>query len=275
MPVLARHPRQHQRGAARALAYDSSSSPWVINRLDEGVRTLDISGGQGLVQFGELGLAFVLSALIGAEREWRQKAAGLRTHTLVGVGAALIVLVSKYGFTDVLTKGLIIVDPSRVAAQIVSGIGFLGAGLIIVRRDAIHGLTTAATIWLTAGIGMACGGGLAGLAAATTALYFIALYGFPALTRRLPRIGVGPATLRLTYQDGRGVLRRVLEFCTSEGFSVAEVTIDPEDHGPRPGVVDVVLTVFGRRPAALLAANLKDMEGVLSVSSADPNAVDD
>jgi acetolactate synthase regulatory subunit len=71
------------------------------------------------------------------------------------------------------------------------------------------------------------------------------------------------------------VRRRVLEFCTSEGFSVAEVTIDPEDHGPRPGVVDVVLTVFGRRPAALLAANLKDMEGVLSVSSADPNAVDD
>jgi len=239
------------------------------------VSILDISGGQGLVQFAELGVAFGLSALIGLERELRQKAAGLRTHTLVGVGAALIMLVSKYGFTDVLTRGLIIVDPSRVAAQIVSGIGFLGAGLIIVRRDAIHGLTTAATIWLTAGIGMAAGAGLAGLAAAVTALYFVALYGFPALIRHLPRIGVGPATLRVSYQDGRGVLRRVLERCTSEGFSVAQVAIDPDERGSHPGVVEVVLTVFGRPPAALLAADLEDMDGVLSVTSDDPNVGDD
>jgi putative Mg2+ transporter-C (MgtC) family protein len=236
---------------------------------------VDISGGQGLVQFGELGLAFGLSALVGIERELRQKAAGLRTHTLVGVGAALIMLVSKYGFTDVLTKNLIILDPSRVAAQIVSGIGFLGAGLIIVRRDAVHGLTTAATIWLTAGIGMAAGAGLGGLAAAVTALYFIALYGFPALIRRLPRIGIGPATLRVTYQDGRGVLRRVLERCTSEGFSVAELTIDPEERGSHAGTVDVVLTVFGRPPAALLAADLEDVDGVLSVNSDDPNIGED
>lgn len=234
-----------------------------------------ISGGQGLIQFGELGLAFGLSALIGLERELRQKAAGLRTHALVGTGAALIMLISKYGFEDVLAKNLIVLDPSRVAAQIVSGIGFLGAGLIIVRRDAIHGLTTAATIWLTAGVGMACGGGLAGLAAAVTGLYFIALYGFPALIRRLPRLGKGPATLRLSYQDGRGVLRRVLKVCTGEGFSVAEVAIDAEDHGPHPGVVDVVLTVYGRPPAALLAANLEGMEGVLSVSSDDPNIGED
>jgi len=239
------------------------------------VRILDISGGQGLTQFAELGLAFGLSALIGLEREVRQKAAGLRTHTLVGVGAALIMLVSKYGFTDVLAKSLIVLDPSRVAAQIVTGIGFLGAGLIIVRRDAVHGLTTAATIWLTAGIGMACGGGLAGLAAAVTALYFIALYGFPALVRRLPRIGIGPATLRVTYEDGRGVLRRVMERCTSGGFSVAEVAVAPDERGPHPGTIDVVLTVFGRPPAALLAADLEDMDGVLSVSSDDPNAVAD
>ena len=234
-----------------------------------------IDGGQGLVQFAELGLAFGLSALVGIERELKQKAAGLRTHTLVGLGAALIMLVSKYGFEDVMLKGLIVLDPSRVAAQIVSGIGFLGAGLIIVRRDAIHGLTTAATIWLTAGIGMACGGGLAGLAALVTALYFIALYGFPWIIRHLPRIGRGPATLRVSYQDGRGVLRRVLEVCTGEGFSVAEVTIDPDERRPHPGVVDVVLTVYGRPPAALLAANLEDMDGVLSVSSDDPNIGED
>src|SRR6185312_1970362 len=86
--------------------------------------------GQGWEQAGELGAALLLSACVGVEREFRQKNAGLRTHTLVGLGAALFMLVSKYGFNDVVHLGAIIVDPSRVAAQIVSGVGFLGAGLI-------------------------------------------------------------------------------------------------------------------------------------------------
>lgn len=236
---------------------------------------LSISGGQGLTQFAELGLAFVLSALIGLERELRAKAAGLRTHTVVGVGAALIILVSKYGFTDVLVRQVIVLDPSRVAAQIVSGIGFLGAGLIIVRRDSVHGLTTAATIWLTAGVGMAAGAGLAGLAATVTALYFVALYGFPAVLARLPKVGIGPATLRLTYTDGRGVLRRVLEVSTSQGFSVGHVEIGTEDHAQRPGVVDVVMTVYGRASAAMLAAALEEVDGVLSVMSTDTNVTHD
>ena len=113
----------------------------------------------------------------GLEREIRQKSAGLRTHTLVGVGAALFVLISKYGFTDVLVPGEVILDPSRVAAQIVSGIGFLGAGLIFVRRDSVRGLTTAASIWVTAAIGAACGAGLPWLAAATTVGYLIVTLG--------------------------------------------------------------------------------------------------
>src|SRR6201996_9173800 len=96
---------------------------------------VEIPSGQGFRQFGELGLAFVLSSLIGLEREWRQKSAGLRTHTLVGVGAALLVIISKYGFNDVLGDHVIL-DPSRVAAGIVSGIGFIGGGLIFVRGDA-------------------------------------------------------------------------------------------------------------------------------------------
>jgi hypothetical protein len=82
-------------------------------------------GGQGWLQIGELGLALLLSACIGLEREIRQKNAGLRTHTLVGLGAALFMLVSKYGFSDVIETGRIILDPSRMAAQIVSGIGFI------------------------------------------------------------------------------------------------------------------------------------------------------
>ena len=114
--------------------------------------------GQDARQFIELGLAFFLSALIGVEREIRHKSAGLRTYTVVGTAAALFVLISKYGFTDVLIADRIVLDPSRVAAQIVSGIGFIGAGFIFVGQDRVRGLTTAATVWLVTGIGIQING---------------------------------------------------------------------------------------------------------------------
>src|SRR6201999_4479334 len=132
-----------------------------------------------------IGLALVLSASIGLDRELRQKSAGLRTYTLVGVGSALFMLISKYGFFDVLKPGEVILDPSRVAAQIVTGIGFIGAGLIFVKGDRVTGLTTAATVWLVTGIGMACGAGLLWLAVAVTAAYFIVALLFPVLLRFL------------------------------------------------------------------------------------------
>ncbi len=139
--------------------------------------------GQGLQQLIELASAFVLSALIGLEREVRQKSAGLRTYTLVGVASALFLLISKYGFTDVLSSGRIVLDPSRIAAQIVTGIGFLGGGVIFVRSDVVKGLTTAATIWLAAAVGMACGAGLLILAIETTVAYFIVALLFPFILR--------------------------------------------------------------------------------------------
>jgi putative Mg2+ transporter-C (MgtC) family protein len=142
--------------------------------------------GQGAKQFIELGCAFILSAAIGLEREIRHKSAGLRTYTVVGTTAALFLLISKYGFTDVLVSGTIVLDPSRVAAQIVTGIGFIGAGLIFVRGDRVQGLTTAATVWLVTGIGMACGAGLPWLALAVTGAYFVVAFIFPTLMRLLP-----------------------------------------------------------------------------------------
>ncbi len=145
-----------------------------------------VPSGQGLKQMGELALAFGLSALIGIEREWRQKAAGLRTYTLVGAGAALFMLVSKYGFGDVIGKGVTL-DPSRVAAQILSGIGFIGAGLIFIRGAAVRGLTTAAGVWMTVAVGTASGAGPAILALAGTAGYLVVVLGFPVLEERLPR----------------------------------------------------------------------------------------
>jgi len=107
-----------------------------------------------------LAVAGLLGAGIGLEREFRSKEAGLRTHFLVAVGSALIMLVSKYGFSDIIQKHNIVLDPSRVAAQVVSGIGFLGAGTIIINKQFVKGLTTAAGIWATSGIGLCVGAGM-------------------------------------------------------------------------------------------------------------------
>ena len=110
-------------------------------------------------------LSLMLGFMNGFERKMRFKEAGIRTHTIVCAGAALMMVVSKYGFADIPDY-----DASRVAAQIVSGIGFIGAGMIIYRRQAVYGLTTAAGVWATAGVGMAAGSGLYIVAVGSTAL---------------------------------------------------------------------------------------------------------
>ena len=122
-------------------------------------------------------LAAVLGAWIGAEREQSYRGAGLRTHALVATAAALAIIVSAYGFTQVLAAGRVILDPSRVAAQVVTGIGFLGAGIIIFRKNAVRGLTTAASIWAVAAVGLAAGSGLYIIAVGATAILSFILIG--------------------------------------------------------------------------------------------------
>ena len=120
-----------------------------------------------LMNLFKLVLASILGFAIGYERKRRYKEAGIRTHTIVCLGSALMMLVSIYGFpTDA--------DTARVAAQIVTGVGFLGAGIIVYRKHETKGLTTAAGVWATAGVGMACGGGLYILAIAATAIMITA-----------------------------------------------------------------------------------------------------
>lgn len=231
--------------------------------------------GQGWVQIGELALALLLSALIGLEREMRQKDAGLRTHTLVGVGAALFMLVSKYAFYDVLAPGHVILDPSRVAAQIVSGIGFLGAGLIFVRRDSVRGLTTAATIWLCAAVGMAAGGGLWLLAVVATVIYFLVVVLFPYLAKALPRSSTAISVLRVRYLDGHGTLRRLLEMASEQGFGIDEVTVaetSPTFRKDGEPIVEVGLRVHGRRPVSELAAAFAEVDGVEAFVGSDSHA---
>jgi putative Mg2+ transporter-C (MgtC) family protein len=240
--------------------------------------------GQGWTQIAEFAIAFGLSALIGLERELKQKAAGVRTYTVVGVGSALFVLVSKYGFTDVLDAGRVTLDPSRVAAQIVSGLGFIGGGIIFVKRDIVRGLTTAASIWLTAAVGAAAAAGLPVLAVAGTAAYFLAILVLPGVSRLAARrIGTDRLGLRVTYLDGRGLLRAILEAITGSGFSVAQIstthlsysldTLDTLGAEADTGeaetpdrTVTIEVLLDGRGNIDALTTVLDEITGVLSVN---------
>jgi putative Mg2+ transporter-C (MgtC) family protein len=121
-----------------------------------------------------LAVAAILGALVGLERERLEWAAGMRTHALVSLGSALFMVVSIFGFSDIINEQHVILDPSRVAAQVASGIGFIGAGTIIFRRKIVKGLTTAASIWAVAAVGLAVGGGMF-LAAGSATLLALAL----------------------------------------------------------------------------------------------------
>jgi putative Mg2+ transporter-C (MgtC) family protein len=132
-----------------------------------------------------LTLASFFGAVIGLERERKDWAAGLRTHMMVCVGASLTMMVSAYGFADVLGNKNIVLDPSRVAAQVISGIGFIGAGTILfLRQGIIRGLTTASGLWTVAAIGLATGGGMYFAASITTILALIILWVLQPIERR-------------------------------------------------------------------------------------------
>ncbi len=142
-----------------------------------------------------------------------------------------------------------------MAAQIVSGVGFLGAGLIFVRRDSVRGLTTAASIWVTAAIGAASGAGLAVLALLTASIYFLVMLAFPVAVRRLPRSATAISALQVRYPDGRGILREILAEATRRGFAIDDVATQTlgtlksstgrDDRDPGNPMVSVTLHVHG------------------------------
>jgi putative Mg2+ transporter-C (MgtC) family protein len=226
--------------------------------------------GQGARQLVELFVAFALTALIGLEREIQGKSAGLRTQTIVGTAAALILLVSKYGFQDVTVNGLVEVDPSRVAAQIVSGIGFLGAGIIIFRRGSVHGLTTAASVWESAAIGMAAGSGLLLLACTVTAMHFLIVLGFLPLARVLASRLSGSVRLHVTYEEGGGTMTNLLKACDRRNWLLTELAVDApgEPLGADPGQAGVELTISG--PGVMNASTtLAAISGVTRIRQLD------
>ncbi len=211
-------------------------------------------------------IAFLLSMIIGVERQLQQKSAGVRTHTLVGTGAAVFTLVSAFGFSNVLGTDVNL-DPSRIAAQIVSGVGFLGAGVIFMRRDMVRGLTTAATIWMTAAIGMACGAGMPVLAVAATAMHLVAVGPLARLTKFLP----SPDRRKLVtvrYVDGSGVLRAILATATSMGFEASVLGTEVHREGGEQQV-RASMRFTGRAPLQHLVLALDDLDGVTGVRLRD------
>jgi putative Mg2+ transporter-C (MgtC) family protein len=205
---------------------------------------------------GRLLLAAVLGGAIGAERELNDQAAGLRTHMLLTIGACLFTLISAYGF-----GGGIGTDPSRLAAQIVTGIGFLGGGAIVRHGLTVKGLTTAASIWATASVGVAIGAGSYVLGIGGAVLVVGTLFGLRRVSNLLQRWGVSREEFVLATAPGFEV-KRVVELVRGEGADLRGLEHQQDDEGDR-----IVLLVKLRplyRPERLVDA-LKGLEGVLQV----------
>lgn len=204
-------------------------------------------------------IAGAMGVCIGVEREYRAKEAGYRTHFLVALGSALLMIVSQYGFSDVLAADLVRLDPSRIAAQVVSGIGFIGAGTIILQKQIVRGLTTAAGIWATSGIGLAIGAGMYGVGIAATVLV---LLGLEALSFFFKSMGLRNMIIEFTLTD-KDDLKRVTSRFHGKGFIVVsyEMTESASVNGE---IYQVSMTVKAKHmnEEALLLMFLNEFPGV-------------
>ena len=200
-----------------------------IRSLGENVRVLPHLGAAEIL--ARLALAAGLGGAIGIERDLRDRYAGLRTHLLVAIGSALFTLVSAYGWTSFHFSGAIGYDPTRIAAQIVTGVGFLGAGAIIRQGITVRGLTTAATLWAAAAIGMASAAGFYSAAVLATAVTLVVLWPLRIIEHRyLYRIRAGIAHVVVELSPGISVAP-VLRYLSSEKVGLAGVQIhDDGEH---------------------------------------------
>ena len=171
-------------------------------------------------------LAALIGGLVGMEREANNRPAGLRTHVLVTIGSALIMLVSKHGFIDLASQGSL-GDPSRLAAQVVSGIGFLGAGTILQTENKIKGLTTAASLWVCAGIGLAMGAGfyLGGLT--TVVIVMVTLRALGYLEKKVFRKNFG--TLYITFLERPGVIGDIGQILGKNNISIKDIKLSGDE----------------------------------------------
>lgn len=208
-------------------------------------------------------IAGICGAMIGYERKSRLKEAGIRTHFIVSLASALMMVLSKYCFTDVLNSEIVRLDPSRIASSIVSGVGFLGAGMIFVRRQTINGLTTAAGIWATAGVGMAIGAGFYFLGIASTA---IILFAQVVLRNNLWIIKKIPEheNIRFVVLNNHEVLEKIKE--TFEGNSIDVLNLHMENSEKSTYItIDMDIKVQRKFNSMDFAMLFKDMDGIRSI----------
>ena len=202
-------------------------------------------------------VATILGLAIGSERKNRNKSAGISTHAIVALGAALIMVVSKYGFMDTDRA-----DAARVAAQVISGVGFLGAGVIFVRNNLVNGLTTAAGIWATAGVGVAMGAGLYLIGVSSAVLIILLQFAMHNISY-FSKVASG-GLIRMKIMKQAGSVGKMEEYLQKEGLDVVSVKINKKKKEEVDLEFDVVYPP-GYKKSALLA-KLVEMEDVLTVS---------
>ncbi|KGD78145.1 MULTISPECIES: MgtC/SapB family protein [Pantoea] len=207
-----------------------------------------------------IALAGILGGLIGLERQMRAKEAGLRTHILVGIGSAMFMLVSKYGFADMLSSDHVALDPSRIAAQVVSGMGFLGAGTIMIQKQVVKGLTTAAGLWVTAAIGLVIGSGMYEIGIYGTVLALVVLEVF----RRLSHVLIGKHHTLLVYLKPKSV-PLVLLVMQREGIRYGNVTVINRDEESGLCELSVQVTLSRKSNDAHLYDKVMEIKGVQSL----------
>ncbi len=219
-----------------------------------------------MISDGELVLRLAaaagLGSVIGFERERLVWAAGLRTHMLVCVGACLAMIVSAFGFADALGPRVVL-DPSRVAAQVVSGVGFLGAGSIILRNEMVKGLTTAASLWAVASIGLAIGGGLYVAAAAATIIILIILAGIKPLEERYRRSRQN-VEIRLQVRKGELSMTLLEQGLGPRNDRLSQFVIRPADDADLDDVI-LRLARIGPGEVDQVVAGLKELACVVSI----------
>ncbi len=193
--------------------------------MDISFDILGLGSAQAIFDQSELllriAIACVLGILIGNERKNRNKSAGVRTHAIVAMGSALMMVVSKYGFVDIMEYGKF--DGARIAAQVVSGVGFLGAGIIFVRNNLVSGLTTSAGIWATAGVGLAMGAGLYVIGIAS-ALMIILMQGITHKIAHFADVASG-GTIWMTIAQEEGAVKKMEDFLEKRKVEIASTKI--------------------------------------------------
>lgn len=234
----------------------------VVWPLDSFIQEIETYKDNGLLitdAIARLGLAAVLGMLIGLERARREQSAGMRTYAVVSMASSLIMLVSIYGLPMVEGRPQ---DPGRIAAQVVSGIGFLGAGIIFMRQNVVHGLTTAASLWAVSGVGLAVGGGLMITGTIATGFLLLISGGLYPVKRRLFNQNSSEHRVRLHLTDATAVIPQIRALAIAEpGFELTsldfESTVDK-----RKSVMELRIKVKDPDDAILIVKNMEAIAGV-------------